>query len=176
MSKKIISVICCVVMIISSICVVSAATYSSSYYTEEYIVNRNGISYNGVAHRKTGFDSKSGYTLDGHISIVKPKTANFKHCAVDCVFTTGTRTESRYKKTVFNTPSSGVTASLSSEMVVVSTATGGTLIPKATKNTTNYKLSNTAYVNTSSDVTLYGAYWTYKNGVTYKVPSFVLRY
>lgn len=184
MRKKVIAVLCCIVMSISSICVVSgAAKYSpSSPYTEKYTVVRNGVSYDAVAYRRTGFETMNGYTLDGHISIVKPtnSSANFKHCAVDCVFTSETRASSRYNLTVFNTPSSGVSTDLKSEMAVVASSTGASLLPNnqnsITKSATNYKLSNSVFVDTSSGVTLYGTYWTYKNGYSYRVPSFVVSY
>lgn len=180
--KKIVAIISCLVMGISTCVVANAATYSpsSSYYTQRYIVNRNGVSYNGTAHRRTGMHSEKGYTLDGHISIIKPDSGNFKHCAVDCVFTYESRTASRYNSTVFNTPSSGISVTLSSVMSVVNTSTGVNVLPggksEITKVSTNYKMSNSSYVDTTSGITLYGNYWTYKNGTTYKVPSFVVRY
>lgn len=184
--KKLIAVVSCIVMGVSSSIVANAdakyaPTSSSSYYTEEYIVNRNGVSYNGTAHRRTGIDVVGINALDGHISIVKPTGGNFKHCAVDCVFTLKiVFLSSRYNSTVFNTPSSGVSTTLYSEMVALNTNTGLTVLPNKLDvkklSTTNYKMSNSSYVDTTSGVTLYGAYWTNYNGTSYKVPSYLVRY
>lgn len=180
--KSFVAVVSCLTIGLSTCLVANAATYSpsSSYYTEQYMIYGNGQYYNGTAHRRTGFHSENGYTLDGHITVVKPTGGNFKHCAVDCVFTKESRTASRYNSSVFNTPESGVSTTLSSVMTVLNTSTGESVLPggeaELKMSTTNYKMSNGSYVNTTSGVTLYGNYWTYYNGTSYKVPSFLVRY
>lgn len=181
--KKIITITAMSLLLILSTVSVGAATYapvdssgySSSYYTENYIVNRNGKSYSGVARRRTGFISSGGYTLDGHISVIKPTSGSFKHCAVDCVFTRGTRTYSRYNSSVFNTPTTGITGNIDSAISVMKTSSGTHLYDKD-KSTTSYKLSNSTYVDTTEALTVYGTYAVYYNGVTRKVSSYVLRY
>ena len=124
--------------------------------------------------------SSSSHTLDGHISIAAPQGGNFKLCAVDCLFTDEHRASSRFILSIFNVPQSGVTVTLHSEMVAVLTSTGQTILPNnqtsIVRNDTSYKMSNSCYVETTNAVTLYGTYWTYKDGISYRVPSFVVRY
>lgn len=182
-AKKIVALVIGVVSLVGISVPAKAETYapvdsasdSSRYYTETYTVNRGGISYKGNARRRTGFVSFSGYTLDGNISIVKAVGGNFSRCSVDCVFVTGMSGKSRYNSSVFNTPSKGIKTKIDSSISVMKTSSGKHLYDKS-KSVNDYKLGNRYYADTTEQLTVYGTYSSYYNGLTHIVNSYVTRY
>ncbi len=154
---------------------VDSASDSSKYYTETYTVNKDGVSYRGNARRRTGFMSSSGYTLDGNISIVKPVGGKFSRCSVDCVFVTGMTGTSRYNSSVFNTPSKGIKTKIDSSISVMKTISGEHLCDQD-RSANDYKYSNFYYADTTEQLTVFGTYRSYYNGLTHVVHSYVTRY
>lgn len=82
---------------------------------------------------------------------------------------------SRYNSSVFNTPTKGITTNINSSISVMKTSNGAHIYDK-NKNANDYKCSNSYYANTTEQLTVFGTYRSYYNGLTHVVHSYVTRY